>query len=329
MSSTKTDSTKDTPSRKERVDQTFFDTDFFDDSKIEEIEELFGDAAPCYYQRIAFRILKEGGPIRFSGAVAILKKRQIGERAEAFLNACIEIGLFYREGDLISSSRADREIESLRDKRDKWRKKKRPDGDSPKTPTRFEGDSPGNPPRIRGDSEKEQEEEKEKEEEGKRNQGEVQEGEPPRPASKPVPDANRNGPAPPDDPTEHLDPKTREFLPMAERALRPADAAEVMIRNGFINCGRRPIRKYPDLWITPHDLADAWRQCIDAGVPKDRIDVVFAKAAAHSETKIARGQDPSTFNAHGWIIGFGLTEGLKQLTQENYHKRSLANGGRR
>lgn len=131
-------------------------------------------------------------------------------------------------------------------------------------------------------------------------------------------------PTKPDDPIELLDPKTREFLPMAEKALRPADAAEVMIRNGFINCGRRPIRKYPDLWITPHDLADAWRQCIDAGVPKDRIDVVFAKAAAHSETKIARGQDPSTFNAHGWIIGFGLTEGLKQLTQENYHKRSLA-----
>ena len=140
--------------KRERVEKTFWDTDFFEDSRIEEITEAFGDAAPAYYMRLALRMLREGGPIRFSGAVAILKKNHAGIQAESFVNHCISIGLFTKYGDEISSERVEREIASLREKRNQWNERKKK-----------QKESRGNPAGITRDSEQEQEQEQEQEKE--------------------------------------------------------------------------------------------------------------------------------------------------------------------
>jgi hypothetical protein len=157
--------------RRERVEKTLFNTDFFSDSKIQEIECVFGDAAPAYYELIAFQVLKEGGPIRYAAALAMLRRKHIAERAEEFLTYCLDIGLFYKQDNLISSARADREIEALGTKREKWRKKKGGHEDSEEPAERLQEDSKGNPGGIREDSEKEKEGEKDPEPSLKKGKG--------------------------------------------------------------------------------------------------------------------------------------------------------------
>lgn len=132
----------------ERVERTFWDTDFFEDSRIEDVMVEFGDAGAAWYMRLALRVLREGGAIRKKGAIGILRRMEIGDRAEAFIDYCVSIGLFFESGECISSKRAEREIADLTTKREKWREKKR--GQRKVVP----GDKPGT-------QEQEQEEEQE------------------------------------------------------------------------------------------------------------------------------------------------------------------------
>lgn len=156
VTSTTTDTNSTAPRRKEKCEKALFETTFFSDSKIIEIECVFGDAAPAYYERLVFQILHEGGPIRYQAAVAMLRCKQIGERAEEFIKYCIEVGLFYLSDNLISSARADREINALRQKREKWRKDKGVEEDSEPTPESIPPDSTAFPSGIHEGSEKEE-----------------------------------------------------------------------------------------------------------------------------------------------------------------------------
>lgn len=168
----KTDSTNSHHCRKEKVDRTFFDTDFFSDAKIQFLIAKFGAVATAYYLRIALAILSEGGSLHELIAHAFIE--QLGaspETTQGFFEATIKVGLFYKEGETIRSHRADREIEQLLNKRDKWRK----DKDRPKTPPQPTTDSTDVPPGIQADSTKSP---KDSEEEEEGEQDKELEGEP-------------------------------------------------------------------------------------------------------------------------------------------------------
>lgn len=253
--------------KKEPCEKTLYDTDFFEDAKIQEIEAAFGDAASSWYQRIAFRILREGGPIRFAGAVAILSKTQCGARATEFLELCIEVELFYREGTLISSARADREIEALATKRDKWREKKRIPKPSPQTPPPFPGDSPENPEGIPEASEKE--EEKEGEEDLERD-----------PECIPI-----GIPSEPDLPDE-----------LAELADAHLESVEVAAKRDFNQAmiGRRPMKKYPTIWLEPRELKDAAELYEQQGIPPEHFHLGFRFTAEWLKGELEKGRPKGT-----------------------------------
>jgi len=123
-----------TATPKEKIEKTFFDTNFFDDAKIKFLENEFGDAGPAYYMRLILSILREGGALHERIAKSFLKKTQLGEgRIEEFLEACLEIGLLYLTEDkkYFRSHRADREIQALHEKRESWRSRQTKHRDSP------------------------------------------------------------------------------------------------------------------------------------------------------------------------------------------------------
>lgn len=311
--------------RKEKVEKTFWDTDFFQDSTIEELEDRWGDASPAYYMRIVLRILREGGAIRYESAISILKKRDIKDNAQAFLIECIGMGLFYRDGDSIRSKRADREIDQLSSKRDKWREKKK----------RFPKDSPENPLRFSGDSEKEKEQEKEKEvekdqekENEKTSEGtgtlrDVQAAERREPGQAvngsgalgsphPMPQAHDNTGSSQDPPAD-----TPPYAAEAERALEPLDETTTD--------GRRRLKKYPLCRITAPKLADALGILLDEyGIPPDKLKLVFRMVNAHIEKAQKRGENVDVkYCVYSLLIGWPAQEVLKALRESNYHEKSM------
>lgn len=304
--------------KKECVESTFFDTDFLQDSKIVEIEDVFGDAAPRYYIQIAFQILREGGPIRYQAAIAILKRTKLADESKKFIDYCVECDLFYRDGNYLSSQRADLEISSLKTKRDKWREKKR----------RFPKDSPENPRGFQGDSEKEQEKEQELEGENEKEQeegtgtfGGVQ-GEQ-RSPTEPPPNRTRTlepevkHPAAAPKPVQKPDYSTdAPYSDEAERALEPLDETTTD--------GRRRLKKYPLCRITAPKLADALGILIDEyGIPPDKLKLVFRTVNAHLEKAQKRSENVDLkFCVYSLLIGWPAQEVLKTLRESNYHEKS-------
>jgi len=151
---------------KEKVDRTFFDTDFFLDSKIQFLLAEYGPAGPTYYLRIVLAILSEGGELSRKIATSFIK--QLGkseEEASDILNNLIEVGLLYDDGKFLRSSRADKEVGTLGDKREKWRIKQRLLRESKEKRERHPRESPECLGRHSVDSEEEEEEEEEHEDE--------------------------------------------------------------------------------------------------------------------------------------------------------------------
>lgn len=302
------------PPRKERVDKTFWDTDFFQDSKIQEIEARFNDAAPAYYELIVFQILREGGSIRWQGAIAILRKKQIADQAEAFLTACVEIGLFFRDGEFIGSHRADKEIENLSAKRDTWRTRQNKKRVNTETNKSISQVSRVTHAVVTRDSEEEEEHEHEEEKEvDQEKEQEREAGGPSRHRKPEIP--KRIEPPDPSSKPDDIDPN--DWKQAVERLPQPTDPpSEWQKSNQWVCAGRRPMLKYPDLWITAPELANAIRIFKNKSLPIKHWRGIFETAQANAATKRTNGVNPERYGAFNAITGWILGEALKQLNDE-------------
>jgi hypothetical protein len=112
----------------------------------------------------------------------------------------------------------------------------------------------------------------------------------------------------------------------AERYLATPTGKEPWERdNQYINGGRRPMKKYPALWFTAMELADAIEEVKAALSEDDDIRPVFkiAQSEALSQS-IAHGNRKVT--AYKYVTGFALTqyqESLRKATQlQNSRRKS-------
>lgn len=106
------------------------------------------------------------------------------------------------------------------------------------------------------------------------------------------------------------------FRQEAEDALEPV-TAPIAISSGFVSLRRRPMRKYPELWLTGVELATVTERLLEAGITIGDRPRVFAKASAHAKKQIAAGKEPSLMNAYGWLLGFCLTATLQEIDASN------------
>lgn len=114
-----------------------------------------------------------------------------------------------------------------------------------------------------------------------------------------------------------------ERMAQAEKYLEAPTGKQPWERdNQYIAGGRRPMRKYPALWFTPGELADAIEE-LEAALGDEDIRPVFKIAQAEALSQaIAHGNRKVT--AYKYVTGFALgqyQDSLRKATQLQNSKR--------
>jgi hypothetical protein len=98
-------------------------------------------------------------------------------------------------------------------------------------------------------------------------------------------------------------------------------------KNGFINLGRMPLRKYPRLWMTPRTLAEAFQLYESRNIPKQEWNRAIKKVNSKIEsdsitpgTTAYRGCD--LYDAGEALKTWALKDLMETLTSENRYKKS-------
>ena len=105
---------------------------------------------------------------------------------------------------------------------------------------------------------------------------------------------------------------------LVESALEHESDPVVQKSNLFLCAGRRPMRKYPDLWLTSGELKQVFDTYEKSGVPRSEFKRGFIACAARLATHKAAGKPLTSVSAFTWLTGFILQEvldGLKKAVQ--------------
>jgi hypothetical protein len=112
------------------------------------------------------------------------------------------------------------------------------------------------------------------------------------------------------------------FKYQAEKSLAEPTGNEAWERdNQFVAAGRRPMTKFPGLWFTPAELADAIEVVIEALPPDADIKPVFALAQAEALTKLA-DRSAKKVSAFKYVTGYCLQQISDTLRKSNYLQNS-------
>lgn len=123
-------------------------------------------------------------------------------------------------------------------------------------------------------------------------------------------------------PQPEISPEDHELNFANQQLVDPNTRAYVRNSSAFMSTGRRPLIKYPELWLTPHELRDVFSFAVEAGLPKQRLDKLFKPVAAWAKGKITSGLPPDRINAFGALTGWGLQEAVKTLKVSKDLERS-------
>lgn len=90
----------------------------------------------------------------------------------------------------------------------------------------------------------------------------------------------------------------------------------------YAKVGRKPLKKYPDMFLTHEELADVFRQLVEAGIPADQFRLVFMRVAARLNTYKSQGKSVATISVYNWLIGWAKQDVVKELTASCNLERS-------
>ena len=270
-------------------------TDYLGDAKMRALIAIHGINAAALWLPFQTCIASQGGASR---ELLILQGLGFGissEATEDILNTAIKIGLFYVDGDLVFSESVDVDVANVEQKRQQWREKKRGQRSAPPTVPLVSPGTNGGVPHL-SEEENEYEDEEEKEQESKK----IHTGTTPAPASED---------APPVDP----------ILRQAEERLDKPNGQPWTNSNAWIGAGRRPMRDFPLIFLTPHELARAIVE-IRKSVPTEDIASVFHACEAHLRGKSPQQRDSiSHFNT---LTTWCLNEVIEKATKRQRGKNS-------
>lgn len=86
--------------------------------------------------------------------------------------------------------------------------------------------------------------------------------------------------------------------------------------NRFINAGRRPMKDYPLLWLTPKELSDVIKKLEESDIPIQSYKDLFLKAEAKLTTYSAQGRSAQSVSVYNWLTGFLFDELLERTIKE-------------
>lgn len=117
-------------------------------------------------------------------------------------------------------------------------------------------------------------------------------------------------------------PELADFWDDAVRAL-VADNHPALLESGvFSSTGRRPMVKYPELWISPVELAEVFKLYQDSGIPPDKYGLAFKPVVARLRTHKANGSRTDKVAAVNWLTSWALDQALTTLKKSKDLERS-------
>lgn len=132
-------------------------------------------------------------------------------------------------------------------------------------------------------------------------------------------DPNKNGHAP----TEAQPPPDSKFLEAAREALEAPDNPKLQSDNRFVLAGRRPMRKFPLIWLTEAELCDVLETYEKWGIPVDGQQIhlqAFKNVSSDLTTRLAENKN-TKINAYTWLIGHEAQRLLDSLIKQVRLKR--------
>jgi hypothetical protein len=125
---------------------------------------------------------------------------------------------------------------------------------------------------------------------------------------------------------------TDDLGALAESALESPESPKVATSSLFMSAGRRPMRKYPDLWMTTTELRQVFELYRKSGIPPSEYKRGFMACASKLATYKATGKPTESVSAFNWLTGFILNdvlEGLKKSNQLEASETYLKNASSR
>ncbi len=107
----------------------------------------------------------------------------------------------------------------------------------------------------------------------------------------------------------------------AEDQLEP-ESDELHRSTLYTTTGRRPMQRYPNIWVTRSGLIAIRELYEGSGIPTKEFPRPFKKVATKLERWLADGKSPDRADAQSWLTGWAFRETLDELKKELDLKRS-------
>lgn len=127
---------------------------------------------------------------------------------------------------------------------------------------------------------------------------------------------------PPKPPPPEIPPDLSEFWNDAVTALVDENHESLTQSGVYASTGRRPMRKYPELWISPIELAEVFKLFHDSGIPPDKFGLAFKPVVARLRTHKANGSRTDNVAAVNWLSSWALDGALTTLKKAKDLERS-------
>lgn len=304
-------------SERVQLDHLLLDVDFLHKPTIVPFRRKFGYAAITWLIEVYCQMSRASGALVTKDLILAIAEDMRFENGEAMLQYSLDNGLIIQIDDdpvnpFYSNKRVikDQEAFSKKKKAKAEANQKYRSGDTPElSPSKLTGTQKVNSPDSDTDTDTDSEINKK--------------------ISKPIPvvetcvkKSDPGGtPRPPGQPAsckppENLSPEHLELWKTAEACFGPIAEDDTFLKsNAWIQNGRRPMKNYPHVWLSPKQVFEILVIYKDSGLELHEAKLCFQKAQAKASNASENGPTPDRKDVYGWLTSFILNDVLAVKTQ--------------
>lgn len=128
------------------------------------------------------------------------------------------------------------------------------------------------------------------------------------------------------EPKEHefTDPNIAKWMKPATEHLEPLldPPSKWQLDNRYINAGRRPMKKYPHVFLSAPELAEVFRQYDEVGLTPLDARQAFQAVSGRLITLASNGSSNNSISVFNWLIGWAKQEVLESKIKEHRLKNA-------
>lgn len=302
--STKQQNTTQTAQSKKRVqlNHLLLDFNFPDKDKTIQLLDLHGPTGCwCFTCILCAMTNATDGAISKVSALRICMRQGVDKsKAQEIISFLISKQMLHESGELISNTRIIEDQEAFAEKRDKWKDRQQRhrqiSGSCHADVTQMSHTKVGVTPDNDTDNDTDNEDLK-------------------RNCLLPLPPTNI-----PTDPEPNDEADT-----LALEKLESPEGKQWVNSSQYMNAGRRPMRDYPEIWLSPVELADVIREWQNSNIPPEKWRKGFKSVQARLRTHAVNGKPPERVSVYNWLTGFGRNDLIEETIKDKRLERVNTN----